>query len=66
VTGARERLPAQRLVRGRFREDRDMITAQARNLALDPQRPMLPLHMDAALRRFRQCVAQALAQEQAR
>jgi phenylpropionate dioxygenase-like ring-hydroxylating dioxygenase large terminal subunit len=49
-----------------FREDRDMISAQAKNLALDPQRPMLPLHMDAALQRFRHCVAQALAQEQGR
>ncbi|MCU0958453.1 MAG: aromatic ring-hydroxylating dioxygenase subunit alpha, partial [Hydrogenophaga sp.] len=38
---------------GAFNEDRDMITAQHRNIALDPQRAMLPLAMDAALLQFR-------------
>jgi phenylpropionate dioxygenase-like ring-hydroxylating dioxygenase large terminal subunit len=38
---------------GAFNEDRDMITAQHRNIALDPQRTMLPLAMDAALLQFR-------------
>jgi phenylpropionate dioxygenase-like ring-hydroxylating dioxygenase large terminal subunit len=36
-----------------FNEDRDMISAQYRTIALDPDRPMLPLAMDAALIRFR-------------
>jgi vanillate O-demethylase monooxygenase subunit len=36
-----------------FDEDRRMITAQARTLALDPDWPMLPLAMDAALVRYR-------------
>lgn len=34
-----------------FEEDRSMICAQAR--AIDPSRPMVPLHFDAALLRFR-------------
>ena len=46
-----------------FNEDRDMITAQARNLGLAPGRPMLPLAMDAALVQFRRIVAQALQAE---
>lgn len=41
-----------------FEEDRQMITAQARNLALDPQARMLPLAMDAALVRFRRLLQQ--------
>jgi phenylpropionate dioxygenase-like ring-hydroxylating dioxygenase large terminal subunit len=44
-----------------FEEDRAMITAQARNLALKPGTPMLPLHMDAALTLFRRLHARALA-----
>ena len=46
-----------------FNEDRDMITAQARNLALQPGTPMLPLAMDAALTQFRRLVAQAVDAE---
>jgi phenylpropionate dioxygenase-like ring-hydroxylating dioxygenase large terminal subunit len=48
-----------------FNEDRDMITAQARNIALDPERPMLPLAMDSALIQFRRLVAQAIEADQA-
>ena len=47
-----------------FNEDRDMITAQARNIELDPQRAMLPLAMDSALTQFRRLVAQAIEAEQ--
>lgn len=36
-----------------FEEDRQMIQAQARNIARDPQAPMLTLGMDAAVVRFR-------------
>jgi hypothetical protein len=35
-----------------FEEDRAMITAQARMLALAPYAAMLPLHFDAALVRL--------------
>ena len=49
-----------------FEEDRAMITAQAGILALSPDAPMLPLHFDAALTRFRSQVAQAVAAEAAR
>jgi len=38
-----------------FNEDRDMISAQHRNL--DPAQPMLPLAMDAALLQFRRLLA---------
>ncbi|WP_291014164.1 aromatic ring-hydroxylating dioxygenase subunit alpha [Hydrogenophaga sp.] len=38
---------------GAFNEDRDMITAQHRNIQRQPDRPMLPLAMDAALIQFR-------------
>jgi phenylpropionate dioxygenase-like ring-hydroxylating dioxygenase large terminal subunit len=48
-----------------FDEDRDMITAQARNLARNSDAPMLPLAMDAALTQFRRLVSQTLASEQA-
>jgi len=48
-----------------FEEDRQMITAQARNLALDPAAPMLPLAMDAALMRFRRLLQQHLQAEAA-
>ena len=40
-----------------------MITAQWHNLQRTPGRPMLPLAMDAALVRYRACLAQALARE---
>lgn len=46
-----------------FEEDRQMIDAQAANMALDPTAPMLPLAMDAALLRFRRLVAQRLESE---
>jgi vanillate O-demethylase monooxygenase subunit len=49
-----------------FDEDRDMITAQARNIARSPHTPMLPLAMDAALAQFRRLVAQALEAEAAK
>jgi vanillate O-demethylase monooxygenase subunit len=48
-----------------FEEDRQMISAQARNLALRPGAPMLPLHMDAALLMFRRLWQQALDEEAA-
>ncbi|MBS75619.1 aromatic ring-hydroxylating dioxygenase subunit alpha [Variovorax sp.] len=46
-----------------FNEDRDMITAQARNIEHAPLLPMLPLAMDSALVQFRRLVAQALEDE---
>jgi len=48
-----------------FEEDRQMIEAQAANIALDPTVPMLPLAMDAALLRFRRLVDARLRAEQA-
>jgi phenylpropionate dioxygenase-like ring-hydroxylating dioxygenase large terminal subunit len=47
-----------------FNEDRDMIGAQARNLALRPGAKMLPLAMDAALLQFRRLIDAELAAEQ--
>ncbi len=41
-----------------FNEDRDMITAQHRNLQCDPDGPMLPLAIDGALVQFRRLLAQ--------
>ncbi|MFP8835050.1 Rieske 2Fe-2S domain-containing protein [Hydrogenophaga sp. XSHU_21] len=38
---------------GAFNEDRDMITAQHRNIQHNPALPMMPLAMDAALIQFR-------------
>lgn len=52
-----------RVLNAAFEEDRQMITAQARTIALDPKRRMLPLHMDAALLRFRQLVEHERARE---
>ena len=49
-----------------FNEDRDMITAQARNLARCPEAPMLPLAMDSALAQFRRLVEQELEAERPR
>jgi len=46
-----------------FNEDRDMITAQARNLAAKPGVPMVPLAMDAALIQFRRLVDERIAAE---
>ena len=48
---------------GAFNEDRDMITAQATNIATRPDAPMLPLAMDAALMQFRRLVEERLAAE---
>ena len=47
-----------------FNEDRDMITAQYRNILRDPQAPMLPLAMDAALLQFRRLLQERVALEQ--
>ncbi len=49
---------------GAFNEDRDMIRAQARNLALTPASTMLPLAMDHALLRFRRLIDEQLRLEQ--
>ena len=46
-----------------FNEDRDMIRAQARIVELDPERPMLPLKMDAALVRFRRLLKEEVEAE---
>jgi Vanillate O-demethylase oxygenase C-terminal domain len=46
-----------------FGEDREIITAQQRNLALDPDFKMLAFTMDAALSQFRRVVARRLEQE---
>ena len=50
---------------GAFNEDRDMIRAQARTIALQPEAPMLPLAMDAALLRFRRLIDAELQRERA-
>lgn len=50
---------------GAFNEDRDMITAQHENIALNPKLPMLPLAMDAALLQFRRLLKQRHDAEQA-
>jgi phenylpropionate dioxygenase-like ring-hydroxylating dioxygenase large terminal subunit len=46
-----------------FDEDREMLAAQARCIASAGDAPMLPLHFDAALLRFRRLVDEALARE---
>jgi phenylpropionate dioxygenase-like ring-hydroxylating dioxygenase large terminal subunit len=46
-----------------FEEDRRMITAQARNIATNPEVPMLPLAMDAALVQYRRIVERAVEVE---
>jgi vanillate O-demethylase monooxygenase subunit len=48
-----------------FHEDREMISAQWRNLALPTDRPMLPLAMDAALVLFRRTLQAAAGAEAA-
>jgi vanillate O-demethylase monooxygenase subunit len=40
-----------------------MITAQSRAIDADPDAPMLPLAMDAAVVRFRKLVAETIAAE---
>jgi vanillate O-demethylase monooxygenase subunit len=52
----------QGLVRA-FEEDRDMITAQFRNIQRSPSTPMLPLAMDSALIRFRRLLDSELRKE---
>jgi phenylpropionate dioxygenase-like ring-hydroxylating dioxygenase large terminal subunit len=47
-----------------FNEDRDMITAQHRNILRNPEAPMLPLAMDGALVQFRRLLAARVAAEQ--
>lgn len=47
-----------------FEEDRDMITAQHENLALDPGFKMVPLSVDAALSQFRWVVDRLIKSEQ--
>jgi hypothetical protein len=51
---------------GAFDEDRDMITAQARNMALNPQARMMPLAIDSALLQFRRLVEREIAAESVR
>lgn len=46
-----------------FNEDRDMITAQHRNILREPDKPMLPLPIDGALVQFRRILAQRVAAE---
>ncbi len=48
-----------------FDEDRDIITAQQRSLALAPDFKMVPLSIDAALSQFRWVVERRLAEESA-
>jgi phenylpropionate dioxygenase-like ring-hydroxylating dioxygenase large terminal subunit len=47
---------------GAFNEDRDMISAQHKNLLLNPEAPMLPLAMDSALTQFRRLVDDKIKQ----
>ncbi len=49
---------------GAFNEDRDMITAQHRNIQLHPTLPMMPLAMDAALAQFRRLLETRVQAEQ--
>lgn len=48
-----------------FEEDREMITSQQQNLALDPTFKMVPLSVDGALSQFRWVVDQMTKKEQA-
>ena len=48
-----------------FDEDRDIITAQQRSLALAPDFKMIPFSIDAALSQFRWAVERRLAEESA-
>lgn len=47
-----------------FNEDRDMITAQFRNLAPHAEEQMMPMHFDTALVRFRKILQEAVSAEQ--
>ncbi len=51
---------------GAFNEDRDMITAQHRNILLAPDAPMVPIPIDGALVQFRRLLAERLEAERAR
>ncbi|TFZ02995.1 aromatic ring-hydroxylating dioxygenase subunit alpha [Ramlibacter henchirensis] len=46
-----------------FEEDRDMITAQHRNILRDPAKAMVPLPIDGALVQFRRILSQKVAAE---
>jgi phenylpropionate dioxygenase-like ring-hydroxylating dioxygenase large terminal subunit len=46
-----------------FNEDRDIITAQYKNLAAKADEPMVPLHMDSALLQFRSFLEAEVARE---
>jgi len=46
-------------------EDRDIIIAQQKNLALHPSFKMMPFGIDAALSHFRRAVNQRLEEEKA-
>lgn len=46
-----------------FNEDRDMITAQHRNILRDPAKAMVPLPIDGALVQFRRILSQKVAAE---
>ena len=46
-----------------FDEDRDIITAQQRNLSLDPNFEMMPFGIDSALSQFRWVINQRLEEE---
>ncbi|MEO7337026.1 MAG: aromatic ring-hydroxylating dioxygenase subunit alpha [Caldimonas sp.] len=48
---------------GAFNEDRDMISAQARNIALNPAARMMPLAIDSALLQFRRLIDREIAAE---
>ena len=48
---------------GAFNEDRDMISAQARNIARSPNSKMLPLGIDSALVQFRRLIDREIAAE---
>ena len=50
---------------GAFNEDRDMISAQARNIARDSHAKMMPLAMDSALLQFRRLIEREIAAESA-
>ena len=47
-----------------FEEDREMITSQSQNLALDPSFKMVPLAIDSALSQFRRIVERMIENEQ--
>lgn len=47
-----------------FNEDRDMITAQFKNLSSGAEEQMMPLHFDTALVRFRKMLKEAVQAEQ--